>query len=380
MQTPGAPLLLSDSRLEPIAEKVLAGERLSFEDGLALYASHDLPALGGLANLVRERLHGDKTYYNINLHINPTNSCFASCRFCAFGRKAFDEKSYILKPEEIVERARAQAPDGVTEFHLVGGLDPRLKVGYYCDYLRALKDAFPAVHIKTLTPVEIVYIAKVSKITIGEVIDRFIEAGMGSLPGGGAEIFDPEVRDQLCEHKCDAEGWFAVHREVHGRGLKSNCTMLIGHVEEPRHRVDHLLRLRAHQDEWARRDAHGRLLAGFQCFIPLSFHPANTELSHLPGPSGFDELRNIAVSRLLLDNIPHIKAYWITLGIKTAQVAQRFGANDIDGTVTHEEIYHDAGSETPQSMGVEDLRRLIRECGRVPVERDSVYNELETAA
>lgn len=370
-------LPLSDPRLEPIAAKVLAGERLTFDDGLALYASHDLPAIGALANRVREARHGAKTYYNINLHINPTNTCFMSCKFCAFGRKAFDDKSYILTPEQIVERARAQMPAGATEIHLVGGLDPRLKVQYYCAYISTLKAAFPDVHIKTLTPVEVVYIAKISKISIREVLEQLLEAGMGSMPGGGAEIFDDEVRDRICEHKCDAAGWFETHRELHKLGLKSNCTMLIGHLEEPRHRVDHLVRLRTHQDEWAEFDAEGKLVRGFQCFIPLSFHPANTELGHLPGPTGFEEMQNLAIARLMLDNIPNIKAYWITLGIKAAQTAQWFGANDIDGTVTHEEIYHDAGSDTPQSISVEEMRRVIRAAGRVPVERDSVYNELE---
>ncbi|MEQ8820607.1 MAG: aminofutalosine synthase MqnE [Sumerlaeia bacterium] len=369
---------VSDPQLEPIAAKVLAGERLTFEDGLALYASHDLPSLGAMANWVREKRHGRTTYYNINMHINPTNTCFMSCRFCAFGRKAFDEKSYILTPEQIVERARAQMPRGCTEIHLVGGLDPRLKIEYYCGYIGALKAAFPQIHIKTLTPVEVVFIAKMSKLTIDQVIERLHEAGMDSMPGGGAEIFDDEVRDQLCEHKCDATGWFDTHRALHRRGLRSNCTMLIGHVEEPRHRVDHLLRLRAHQDEFGADVERGG--PGFQCFIPLSFHPANTVLSHLPGPTGFDELRNIAVSRLLLDNIPHIKAYWIMLGIKQAQLAQWFGANDMDGTVTHEEIYHDAGAETPQALSVADMRRLIHDCGREPVERTSTYDLVSPAA
>lgn len=359
-------LHLSDPKLLPILEKVRAGERLSFEDGLTLYASHDLPAIGSMANFVRERLHGNKTYYNINLHINPTNTCFMSCRFCAFGRKAFDENSYIRKPEEIVERARKMMPEGCSEIHLVGGLDPRLKLAYYAGYVRALKEAFPEVHIKTLTPVEVVFIARMEKKSIGEVIDALAEAGMGSMPGGGAEIFDPEIREQICEHKCDSAGWFETHRALHTRGFKSNCTMLHGHIEQPRHRVDHMVRLREHQDEFG----------GFQCFIPLSFHPANTKLSHLPGPTGFEELQTMAISRLMLDNIPHIKAYWIMLGIKQAQIAQWFGANDIDGTVVYEEIYHDAGASTPKGMTVEQLRRQVEACGRVPVQRDTLYQEI----
>lgn len=369
-------LWTNDPNLKPIAEKVAAGERLDFEDGLALYRSHDLPAIGSLANAVRERLHGNKTYYNVNLHINPTNACFASCRFCAFGRRAFDENVYVRSPEEIVERARQKLPEGATEIHLVGGLDPRLKLDFYCDYIRALKEAFPHIHIKTLTPVEVVYIAKISRKSVREVIGELRAAGMDSMPGGGAEIFDPEVREQICEHKCDAAQWFETHREMHRIGMRTNCTMLIGHVEEPRHRVDHLLRLRDHQDEWGRVGADGGLESGFQCFVPLSFHPANTEMSHLPGPTGFDELRNVAVCRLMLDNIPHVKAYWVMLGVKQAQTAQWFGADDIDGTVVYEEIYHDAGASTPLGMTVEEIERLVRDCGRVPVRRDSLYNEI----
>lgn len=361
---------VSDKRLEPIAARVVGGERLSFEDGLVLYDSFDLPAIGAMANHVREKLHGDKTYYNVNLHINPTNSCFASCGFCAFGRKAFDENAYIRKPGEIVERARACMPEGCTEIHLVGGIDPRLKIEYYEAYLRALKEAFPSIHIKTLTPVEVVFIAKMSKMPLGQVIERLADAGMGSMPGGGAEIFDPEIREQICEHKCDAEGWFETHRELHRRGIKSNCTMLFGHIEEPRHRIDHLIRLRNHQDEYG----------GFQAFIPLSFHPANTMYSHLPGPSGFLELQTHAIARLMLDNIPHIKAYWVMMGVKQAQIAQWFGSNDIDGTVVHEEIYHDAGATTPLGMTVEELRRQVEACGRRPVQRNTVYEEIESAA
>ncbi len=362
-------LPISDKSLLPIWEKVQEGQRLTEEDGLLLYASHDLPSIGAMANHVREKKHGNKTYYNINLHINPTNTCFMSCRFCAFGRKAFDDKSYIRKAEEIVERARTKMPENCTEIHLVGGLDPRLKIEYYESYIKGLSEAFPDIHIKTLTPVEVVFIARMSKMNIGDVIERLGKAGMGSMPGGGAEIFDPEIREQICEHKCDANDWFETHRELHTRGFKSNCTMLYGHIEEARHRIDHLIRLREHQDKYG----------GFQCFIPLSFHPANTEFSHLPGPTGFLELQTMAISRLMLDNIPHIKAYWIMLGIKQAQVAQWFGANDIDGTVVYEEIYHDAGAQTPLGMTVEQLRHQIEVCGRKPVLRNTLYEELSPA-
>ncbi len=360
----------SDQKLIPIWEKVQAGKRLSFDDGLSLYASHDLPGLGMMANFVREKLHGSKTFYNINLHINPTNTCFMSCRFCAFGRKAFNSESYIRTADEIVERAKIMMPENCSEIHLVGGLDPRLKIEFYQDYISSLKKNFPQIHIKTLTPVEVVYIAKISKMTIEEVVQALVDAGMDSMPGGGAEIFDKEVRDQICEHKCDEDGWFATHRAVHKAGLRSNCTMLYGHLEEPRHRIDHLMKLREHQDEFG----------GFQCFIPLSFHPANTKLSHLPGPTGFLELQTFAISRLMLDNIAHVKAYWIMLGTKQAQVAQWFGADDIDGTVVYEEIYHDAGAKTPKGLSVDQIKYLITECGRVPTLRNSVYEELSLPA
>ncbi len=358
---------MTDSRLQAIREKVESGQRLDFGDGLALYEASDLLEIGRLANFVRERLWGPRAFYTINLHINPTNSCFASCKFCAFGRKAFDPDTYIRTPEEIVERARTLMPSGCLEIHLVGGLDPRLKIQYYCDYIRALKEAFPGVHIKTLTPVEVDYIARISKITMEETIDRLHEAGMNSMPGGGAEIFDPEIRDQICAHKCDTERWFAVHRYLHKNGIKSNCTMLYGHIEEARHRVDHLLRLRAHQDE------HG----GFNAFIPLAFHPAHTDLEHIEAPSAVMDLKTLAVSRLLLDNIPHIKAYWISLGVKTGQTALWFGADDFDGTVIHEEIYHDAGAESPRGLTPARIRELIRETGRTPILRDALYNEVE---
>lgn len=361
---------MTDRTLSALAEKIEAGERLTFEDGMALSAAEDLLALGRLANRARERRWGDQAFYTINLHINPTNSCFASCRFCAFGRRAFDDKSYIRKPEEIVERARRLLPPGGCEIHLVGGLDPRLKLDYYCAYLRALKSAFPGVHLKTLTPVEVVFIAQVSKCTVREALERLRAAGMDSMPGGGAEIFDPEIRRQLCAHKCDTEAWFEVHRMLHEMGVPSNCTMLYGHIESARHRVDHLLRLRAHQDQWK----------GFQCFVPLAFHPANTELAHLPGPSAVLDLKTIAVARLLLDNIPHIKAYWISLGLKTAQTALWFGADDIDGTVIHEEVHHDAGADSPRGVDEQRLRELVTEAGRRPVRRDALYHTQESAA
>ncbi len=382
--------------IAPIEQKLKRGERLSFEDGVALFEHPDFLEVGRLANRVRERLWGARTFYNVNLHINPTNSCVAHCEFCAFGRKPFDEAAYIRPPEEIVERARRLMPPRCTEIHLVGGLDPRLKIEYYCDCLRALKTAFPGVHIKALTPVEIHYIAKISGIEVRETLERLRRAGLDSMPGGGAEIFDPEIRERLCAHKCDASEWFEVHRILHAEmGLRTNCTMLYGHIEAPRHRVDHLLRLRDHQDRYAAingrgadkgqqgaregQQGAGEIRAGFQCFIPLSFQPANTALAHLPGPGGVDDLRTIAVARLLLDNIPHIKAYWVGLGPKLAQTALWFGADDLDGTVVCEEVFHDAGAPSPRGVTEDQLRALIREAGRTPILRDSHYNPLEPA-
>ncbi len=364
----------SPDRLIQIEHKLDHGERLDFEDGLALFEWPNPLDLARLANRERERRWGGAAFYNVNLHINPANSCVMGCRFCAFGRRPFEENAYIRPPGEIVERARRMLPERCTEIHLVGGLDPRLKVEYYEGWMRALREAFPHIHLKALTPVEVVYIARVSRLSIPETLDRLLAAGMNSMPGGGAEIFDPEIREQICEHKCGAGEWFEVHRLLHARGIPTNCTMLFGHIEEPRHRVDHMLRLRDHQDRYGG-FREGR--AGFQCFIPLAFHPENTDLERLPGPTALDALRTIAAARLLLDNIPHIKAYWIGLGVATAQTALWFGADDFDGVVTFEEIFHDAGSRAPLGLAEAQIRHQIREAGRQPVLRDSTYNTLE---
>ncbi|GAB4312702.1 MAG: aminofutalosine synthase MqnE [Candidatus Sumerlaeia bacterium] len=350
-----------------IETKIRRGERLTFDDGLFLATECDLHALGRLAHAVRLGRHGRKTFFNINLHINPANVCIAGCKFCAFGKKAFDENAYILQPEDIVRRAELQMPRGCSEIHLVGGLHPRMNLEYYCRFIRALRSHCPGVKIKALTAVEIEYAARLSKISISEALERLVEAGLDTLPGGGAEIFDEGIRSQLCDHKCDSATWIEVHRTAHRMGIKSNCTMLYGHVERPEHRVDHLLRLRALQDE----------TGGFQCFIPLAFLPENNDLSHLPRTTGHLDLRTVAVARLLLDNIPHIKAYWIMMGVKTAQLALLFGADDLDGTIVHEEIGHDAGSDAPQALSVHDICRLIREMGMEPVLRNSLYEELD---
>ena len=352
-----------DSALRPVAEKVLAGTRLSREDALALYRSGDILAVGWLANWVRERLHGDDTYFNVNRHINPTNVCVAACRLCAFGRKKDTPGAYTMALEEAFETARSGYSEAVTEFHIVGGLHPDLPFQYFLDLLAGLKQRFPQVHLKAFTMVEVAYLARRARLSISDTLGRLKAAGLDSLPGGGAEIFADRVRHIICDHKIDGDEWLETARLAHMMGLKSNATMLYGHVENDDDRVDHLLKLRALQEE----------TGGFQTFIPLAFHPENTQLEHLPKTTGILDLRQIAVSRLVLDNIPHIKAYWQMLTPKIAQIALRFGADDLDGTVIEEKIYHDAGATTPQGMRRQELVRLIREAGRRPVERDTLY-------
>jgi aminodeoxyfutalosine synthase len=353
--------------LADIAAKVVRQERLSSDDGLRLFAHPDLLAVGRLADAVRRRLHGDVVYYNINRHINPTNVCMQECSFCAFGRKAADPLAYEMSHQEVYERAASCAAQGATELHIVAGLHPLFDLAWYEECFRGLKARFPQLHLKCMTAVEIAYFAKMERLSHREVLERLVAAGLESMPGGGAEIFHPDVRRQICDNKCDADEWIEIHRTAHGMGLKSNCTMLYGHIEGPEHRVDHLLRLRALQDE----------TGGFQAFIPLAFHPENTALSHLPGPTGMLDLRVMAVSRLMLDNVPHVKAYWIMLGPKTAQVALSFGADDLDGTVVEERIVHMAGATSPEELPVAELKRLITETGRVPVERDTLYRRVE---
>jgi aminodeoxyfutalosine synthase len=356
-----------DPRLTIMAEKVFAKQRLSFDDGVVLYRSPDILAVGWLANHVRERMHGDIAYFNVNRHINPTNVCVAACRLCAFGRRKDAPGAYTMALEEAWERAAEGYSEAVTEFHLVGGLHPDLPLEYFLDLIRGLKDRFPKVHVKAFTMVEIAYLAKRSKLTIRETIQKLKDSGVDSMPGGGAEIFADRVRHIICDHKIDGGEWIETARLVHQLGMRSNATMLYGHVENDEDRADHLLRLRALQDE----------TGGFQTFIPLAFHPDNTALDHLPKTSGLTDIRQIAVSRLMLDNFEHIKAYWQMMSAKIAQIALRFGADDIDGTVVEEKIYHDAGAETPQGMRRADLVRLITEAGRVPFERDTLYRAVE---
>jgi len=356
-------IVIDDPRLRPIREKVESGQRLSYEDGVALYRTSDILSVGYMANLVRERLHGQVTYFNVNRHINPTDVCVASCRLCAFGKRAKNPKAYTMSLEEVWYRAGEGWSEAVTEFHIVGGLHPELTLDWYCEMLRGLKTRFPQVHLKAFTMVEVAYLAQRGKVSVREVLERLRDAGMDSLPGGGAEIFCDRVRRIICDHKITGEQWIETARIAHSLGLHSNCTMLYGHIENAEDRADHLVKLRALQDE----------TGGFVTFIPLAFHPDNTPLQHIPKTTGFTDIKNIAVARLMLDNIAHIKAYWVMMTPRIAQIALRFGADDLDGTVVEEKIYHDAGATTSQSLRRGELLQLIRKAGREPVERDTLY-------
>jgi aminodeoxyfutalosine synthase len=358
-----------DGRLLEIGSKVDAGERLTFDDGVYLYNSNDLLAIGDLANRVRERWNGNFTYYNVNTHLNATNVCVYRCIFCAFRADLKSPKGYLMSDAEIADRASEAHARGATEIHIVGGLHHQMPFDWYVNVIRVVHQAAPELHIKAYTAVEINWFRELTGLPYREILQTLVDAGLGSLPGGGAEIFHPEVRDKICEHKADSAEWIDIHRTVHSMGLHSNATMLYGHVEGPEHRVDHLIRLRELQDE----------TRGFQTFIPLAFHPDNTKLDHIKKPSGLADLRTMAVSRLMLDNFPHIKAYWVMLGVKTAQVAQSFGSDDLDGTVVHEKIYHDAGAQTPQELSVPEIEAIIREAGREPIERDTLYRRVERA-
>lgn len=354
-------------QLSAIAEKVRSGMPLDFDDGVALFRHPNLLEVGALANQVRERLHGQRTYFNRNLHINATNVCVANCRFCSFARlREGDQGAYTMTVEQARQKLgeRLAAGNRITEVHIVNGLHDGLPFSYYTELLAGLKQVHPGVHLKAFTAVEIFFFHRHYGMPVHEVLERLRAAGLDSLPGGGAEIFAPRVRRKICPDKCDADAWLDVHRTAHRMGLRSNCTMLYGHIESVEERVEHLLRLRDLQDE----------TGGFQTFIPLAFHPEGNALRRLPPPTGVEDLRTFAVARLLLHNVPHLKAYWVMLGLKTAQTAQWFGADDIDGTVQEERIYHMAGAETPQGLGLAELVHLIEQAGRVPVERDTLYN------
>lgn len=355
------------ARLRGIRDKVEAGQRLGLDDGIFLYdPGVPLQEVGMLANEVRQRLNGNVGYYNINTHLNPTNVCVYRCRFCAFRSDLRDPKGYAMSDEQILARGQEATDNGCTEMHIVGGLHHQRPYEWYRGIIANLHQRFPQIHLKAWTAVEINWFEFKTKRSVRWILEDMRDAGLGSLPGGGAEIFHQEVRDQLCEHKANTHAWLQIHRTAHEIGLRSNCTMLYGHIEQPYHRIDHLIRLRDLQDQ----------TGGFQVFIPLAFHPENTQLSGLKKPSALMDLRTIAISRLMLDNVRHIKAYWIMLGIGTAQAALAYGADDIDGTVRHELIYHDAGATTPECLSVESIRQLIAEAGREPVERDTLYRRV----
>ncbi len=357
---------MNDRRLNEIRGKIENAERLSLDDGMYLDAHADLPTLGGLANTVRERKNGNVTFYNVNEHLNPTNICVYRCSFCAFRTDLKSERGYVMTDEQMLDRAREADARGATELHIVGGLHHQKPYEWYLDTIKLIHREFPLLHLKAWTAVEWDWFERMTGRPTKELIAEMKDAGLGSLPGGGAEIFHPDIRPKICEYKADGSQWIRIHREAHQLGLHSNATMLYGHIESIEHRLDHLIRLRDLQDE----------TGGFQTFIPLAFHPANTRLSHIPKPSGMMDLRTMAISRLMLDNFPHIKAYWVMLGVQIAQVAQSYGADDIDGTVVHEKIYHEAGSDSPQELTVHEIRRLINETGRDPVERDTLYHEI----
>src|SRR5262245_25525205 len=363
MQTTVAEFAVQDAALQPVRDKVLSGKRLAFEDGVALYRSHDLLAVGALANHVREQRHGDAAYFVWNTHINHTNVCVATCDFCAFAAKKDEPRAYTMKLEEIVASVRA-LPQQVREVHIVGGLHPDLPFAYFTGMMRDIKAARPDIHVKAFTAVEIFFFHRLYRMSVESVLAELKAAGLDSMPGGGAEIFAKETRDKIIQGKADAAQWLDVMREAHRQGIPTNATMLYGHIESVEDRVDHLIRLRELQDE----------TRGFVTYIPLAFQPWEAPLMGLPETTGFADLKAIAVGRLMLDNFPHVKSYWIMIGPRLAQVGLSFGADDIDGTVTEEKIAHDAGAQTPQLLSVHDLVRLIREAGRRPVERDTVFN------
>jgi aminodeoxyfutalosine synthase len=356
---------LAAAGLLDIAEKLDAGVRLEIEDGVRLFEAGDLLAVGWLANRERERRHGARTFYNHNIRLEATNVCVASCLFCSFARlKEGDPGSYTMSLEQAWEKLRARQHQPLTEVHIVNGLHPHLPFSYYTDLLSGFKRIRPDIHLKAFTAVEIAFFADLYGMTDEQVLRQLMEAGLDSLPGGGAEIFAERVRRKICHDKCGTERYLDIHRTAHRLGMRSNVTMLYGHIETFEERVDHMLRARALQDE----------TGGFQAFIPLAFHPDNNQMRKLPAPSAADTLRVHAVSRLVLDNVPHIKAFWIATGVEVAQTSLWFGVDDLDGTVQEEKIYHMAGARTPEAMTTAELRQLVEAAGRQPFERDTLYN------
>ena len=347
-----------------ILEKVEAGVRLTAEDGLQLYQCNDILAIGFLANIVRNRLNGDDTYFIYNQHINYSNICTNLCKFCAFGKDKDSPLAYQMTVDEVKQKVRDRMDEPITEIHMVGGLHPDLPFSYYIELLQGIKEVRPEAHIQAFTCVEIAHLAELAGQSVPDTLALLKDAGLGSMPGGGAEVFNPRIRQLTCEKKLPGEEWLEVAKSAHRIGLRTNATMLYGHIETIEERVEHFMALREAQDE----------TGGFLAFIPLAFHPKNTEMSDITKTSGIDDLKNVAVARLLLDNFPHIKAYWVMIGPKMAQLALSFGADDMDGTVKEEVITHMAGAETDQAIGSNTLVRLIREAGRLPVERDTLYN------
>jgi len=362
-------LHVTDPALRPIADKVRAGEWLTEADGVALYATRDIHGVGRLANYVCEQLHGDVVYYNRNRHINYTNVCALSCKFCSFYRKRGEEGAYEMSVDEVVAAAKAADERGATEVHIVGGLHPWLKFDYYTTMLSSIRRECPTLQIKAFTAIEIIHLSRIARMSVRDALIALKEAGLGSLPGGGAEIFDDRVHDEVFKGKVREDKWFEVHRTAHSLGLPTTATMLYGHVETVPERVRHLIKLRELQAEskQAGGDAH------FNCIIPLSFAPEKSELGYLPGPTGLTDLRTLAIARLMVPNIGTIKAFWIMQSMHLSQIALRWGCNDLDGTVVWYDITKREGHGTHQEMHVRDIQRIIREAGRVPVERDTVY-------
>lgn len=352
-----------DSKVRTIREKVEAGERIEEGDALFLFEHADIFLAGELAALINERKNGERAYFIINRHINPTNICVNRCKFCAFSRDRGDELAYEMTMDEILTRAKDAHGQGATEIHLVGGLHPDWPFSYYTDMLKEIRRVAPGMHIQAFTAVEIDYFSKISDMSIEKVFEKLLDAGLGSLPGGGAEIFAPHVREKICPEKISGQRWLQVMEVAHLFGIKSNATMLYGHIEDIRQRVDHMARLRDLQDR----------TGGFQAFIPLAFHPENTEIVKR-NTSGIDDLKTLAISRIFLDNFDHVKAFWIMLGEKIAQLSLMFGVDDIDGTVVEEKITHAAGAKTSQELSVSEIVALIRQAGRTPVQRDTLYN------
>lgn len=358
---------MKQKELQTIKEKIADSQRINEADALALFESNELLFIGELAAAVNRRKNGDRVYFNVNRHINYTNLCVNQCAFCAFAREAGDEGGYTLDLEQIRSKTREAAAAGATEIHSVGGLHPDLPFEFYLDMLYAIKEVAPQLHIKAFTAVEIDYFCRISGRTIIDVVQALKDAGLGSMPGGGAEILGQRVRDKICPEKISGQRWLEITETVHNCGLRTNATMLFGHLEDYGDRVEHLSLLRELQDR----------TGGFQSFIPLAFQPDNNRVPGAKGVGGVDALKTLAISRLYLDNFQHIKAYWVMLGLKIAQVALCFGVNDIDGTVIEEKIGHDAGADSPQTISRGQLVELIRKAGRVPVERDTLYHELK---